>query len=115
MGALTFQHDRQTMKFVLFILFFCAICFFFQGIFASIRTIIRGIRQLTEKAIPPKDDRTRQLAGSTDSDIRICCTELQELFMMHQSGALTRDEFQQLKRHVLSTFKSHQHAHQEIS
>lgn len=80
------------------------------GLYAGVRTLVLGATRLTpnQATQEPTPARPRpQTNQSTRSQHGI--DDLQALFALHQRGALTRDEFDQFKKHILSCITSAAH------
>lgn len=100
------------MQFILFLLGLFAIGCVLYGIHAGVRAIARGAAWLADsgKAVqtsrePPAGSHLAdaEAAAASPPPAQRCIAELQALFGLHQSGALTREEFDQLKHCLLSS------------
>jgi hypothetical protein len=110
------------MQLILFLLGLFVIGCVLYGISAGVHAVTRGASRLASgshasKADSPRDPPTRDTLPSTSlqpapSHSQRCLRELQELYGLHQSGALSKDEFEQFKRYLLSTIT---HTSQENS
>ncbi|WP_404300070.1 SHOCT domain-containing protein [Alicycliphilus denitrificans] len=98
------------MQFILFLLGLFAIGCVLYGVSAGVQIIQRGFSRLantahTSEANAPKQRlQTPPLPSElpTPSHGQRYLDELNELYGLYQNGALTREEFAQLKRHLLS-------------
>lgn len=104
------------MQFIIFLLGLFAIGCVLYGISAGVQIIQRGFSALAssggnsngakESQRPPKTPSaigTNALADTGTPFPRRCVQELQALFSLYQSGALTQQEFEQCKWHVLQS------------
>ncbi|VUZ26469.1 Uncharacterised protein [uncultured Comamonas sp.] len=106
------------MQFILFLLLVFTIGCVMYGISAGVQGIQQGASWLANHS---HDDNTNQLqstkhSNTTDSNEQASNTahgieELQTLFALHQQGALTSQEFQEMKKHLLLSLRSKQHGH----
>ncbi len=98
------------MPFILFLICIFLIFCVLYGISSGVNTVAKGISQATKYA-PRKalsDDRPMDIAppnAPSEAPITIQqrISELQALFAMHQEGALTRNEFEHLKKELLES------------
>ena len=93
------------MKLVFLLIAFFVLACLFYGIFAGVSAIGWGVsriggsqHQSSEFTIQPKSANTAMPPGPH----RNYLAELQNLFVLHQSGALTVGEFEQLKQRFLA-------------
>jgi len=90
--------------FVFFLLGLFAIGCVLYGISAGVQLIQRGFSGLAcggrKQGMP-----TPPISPPSQHGIH----ELRELFALHQQGALTQEEFQSMKRHLLATTQSAPH------
>ena len=99
----------------LLLLLFAIICAMY-GISAGVQTIQNGLARLfglgrrpspVRANAPPSRELPQQCAAAPAqpelSAAQRCLDELKELCRLHQTGALSQEEFEQLKRYLLST------------
>ncbi|CAB3812707.1 MULTISPECIES: SHOCT domain-containing protein [Achromobacter] len=109
------------MKLIAFLIFLFLVFSVLYGIAAGVQAIARGIARVrpgkrgdgSETLASPRQDRSARAddappaqSGTPPAACRPCIAELNSLFALHQSGALTRSEFERLKRHVLQAIPS---------
>lgn len=120
-GAISSFHQKvRNMPFILFLLALFMFGCILYGIFAGVRGLQRGISwlsnslntidqpepestsltQLTVKAESTKHTFTKIPPPSSSS-----ISELREIFSLHQQGALTQKEFQDMKQYLLSSLQ----------
>lgn len=79
----------------------------FYGIYAGVRTIVRSAAKLAEVSSEKKSSvevQSKALENHcSPSPLKSCVDELQTIFELHQSGALTKEEFSQIKKIILSS------------
>ena len=98
------------MQFILFLLGIFAIGCVLYGISAGVQIIQRGFSRLANATHASETNAPKQRLQTppppseqpTPSPAQRCLDELNELHRLYQNGALTRDEFEQFKRHLLS-------------
>lgn len=103
----------KRMKFIFLLIVLFVLACIFYGIYAGVSAIGRGAarmgrhqRHCTEPNAPP-----RPLPANTAIQTephRDYVDKLQALFALHQNGALTVDEFERLKLHLLFTITPRQ-------
>lgn len=109
------------MKIIIFLLGLFAIGCVLYGISAGVQAIQRGLSWITSGS-GDHDIRTMpQPHGSASLNVDAPGTkfpnaetsllqqgirDLRELLAMHQQGTLTREEFEQLKRHIITAIQS---------
>lgn len=86
------------MQFILFLLGLFAIGCVLYGISAGVQTLTRGATRLAGGHCAKAD--TPSIAPSSAQSY---LHELQELHRLYQSGALSREEFDEFKKYLLST------------
>lgn len=74
------------------------------GLYAGVQTLLRGAIRLTSAQAPTRSHPLPHANPTAPS--QHCIDDLQALFALHQRGALTRDEFDQFKKHILSSITS---------
>ena len=109
------------MKLIAFLIFLFLVFSVLYGIAAGVQAIARGIARVrpgkrgdgsrpslrhARTAARQRDDAPPAQSGTPPAACRPCIAELNSLFALHQSGALTRSEFERLKRHVLQAIPS---------
>ena len=87
------------------------------GLYAGVQTIARGAARLTTglhtsapqivaeshpSCVAETQESLQQASQLSPSPSQRCIGELQSLFGLYQSGALTREEFERFKQHLLS-------------
>lgn len=98
------------MQFILFLLGIFAIGCVLYGISAGVQIIQRGFTRLANTAHAPEANAPKQRLQTPPppseqpkpSPAQRCLDELNELHRLYQNGALTREEFEQFKQHLLS-------------
>lgn len=82
------------MKIIAFILVICL----FWGAFATVKSLIIGFHRLF---VPQKPEL---VSAVNDAEVgrQNCTDELKRLFGLYQSGALTKEEFEEVKRTVIA-------------
>jgi hypothetical protein len=75
--------------------FFFLLC----GVYASLSSVARGAGRIRSRLVAKPEPVVAGAAGGDPDDI----DKLKSLFALYQQGALTKEEFDQLKRHLLST------------
>jgi hypothetical protein len=96
------------MPIFLLICAFLMLCLFY-GIYASVQTVARGAGRIrshvhlvnAQAAVQPETEACAQ-AAQIHASHQYCIDELRSLFALYQSGALTKEEFEQFKQHLLS-------------
>lgn len=79
------------------ILLFLLFCFLW-----GVTSVFGGIRKsLAPKAPPPLPRVPERAESAAPTQVQTQISELESLFALHQNGALTRDEFEQLKQRLL--------------
>jgi len=96
------------MPILLMICVFLVLCLLY-GMYTSARSVVRGagrIRSHVSPAHPPAAVLPVPEAGTQAYRLhtahQYCIDELRAVFALYQSGALTKEEFEQTKRHLLS-------------
>ncbi len=96
------------MKFIfLLIVLFVLVCVFY-GIYAGISAIGRGVARMGRNQHHPTDPHMltiqplQAITAMPTGQHKDYVAELQALFALHQSGALTLDEFERLKQRLLA-------------
>lgn len=100
----------RAMQFILFLLGIFAIGCVLYGISAGVQIIQRGFSRLANTAHAPEANASKPRLPTSPppseqpapSSAQRCLDELNELHRLYQNGALTREEFEQFKRHLLS-------------
>lgn len=84
------------------LLFLGAVLIFFiiYGMFESTRTVARGAERVRAQLCPQASPAPVQ--GCNQAWLQ----DVNRLFALHQSGALTREEFDEAKRHLLARLKA---------
>lgn len=83
---------------ILLILLALFIVWLAWGACASAKTVARGVDRVREQwTLRPAVAATEARGANQD-----CIQDLKSLFGLYQSGALTREEFEQAKRHLLA-------------
>jgi len=112
------------MQFILFLLGLFAVGCVLYGLSAGVQAIARGFGALasdgssgsTKKPQRPPVPQAAATPTGTASDAptlpQRCINELQALFGLYQSGALTQKEFEQCKWHVLHSLTHGEMAHE---
>lgn len=98
------------MQFILFLLGIFAIGCVLYGISAGVQIIQRGFSRLANATHASETNAPKQRLQTppppseqpTPSPAQRCLDELNELHRLYQNGALTREEFEQFKQHLLS-------------
>ncbi len=93
------------MKMVFLLIFLFVLACMIYGIYAGVSAIGRGIARMGGQQHHSTEPTSRTLSGNTTmtpGPDRDYVAELQALFALRQSGALTADEFAQLKQHLLT-------------
>lgn len=75
--------------------FFFLLC----GVYASLSSVAHGAGRIRSRLVAKPEPVVADAAGGDPDDIG----KLKSLFALYQQGALTKEEFDQLKRHLLST------------
>lgn len=75
--------------------FFFLLC----GVYASLSSVARGAGRIRSRLVAKPEPVVADAAGGDPDDI----DKLKSLFALYQQGALTKEEFDQLKRHLLAT------------
>ena len=75
--------------------FFFLLC----GVYASLSSVARGAGRIRSRLVAKPEPVVADAAGGDPDDI----DKLKSLFALYQQGALTKEEFDQLKRHLFST------------
>ena len=96
------------MKFIFLLIFLFVLACIFYGIYAGVSAIGRGAARMgghqhhpTNPNAPPTQSLPANIATPPEP-LRDYIAELQALFALHQSGALTVDEFERLKQRLLA-------------
>ena len=94
------------MQLILFLLGLFAIGCVLYGISAGVQIIVRGFARLTgnkrNNAPSTKPSLKPWTSAPGASPIHRHMDELREIFALYQQGALTREEFENMKRYLLS-------------
>lgn len=96
------------MKLIFLVISLFALACVFYGIYAGVSAIGRGAARMGGRQHRPTDPNTppiQALPANTAAQpalSRDYVAELQALFALHQSGALTLDEFDRLKQRLLA-------------
>lgn len=75
--------------------FFFLLC----GVYASLSSVARGAGRIRSRLAAKPEPVVADAGGGDPDDI----DKLKSLFALYQQGALTKEEFDQFKRHVFST------------
>lgn len=75
--------------------FFFLLC----GIYASLASVARGAGRICSRLVAKPEPGVAETDGSDRDEV----DKLKSLFELYQHGALTKEEFNQLKRHLFST------------
>lgn len=105
------------MRMIMFLLGLFAIVCVLYGISAGVQTIQRGLARLLNNgrndeapaASPAPITSETPESGSAKEPAPSCqgyIGELRELYELHKQGALTKEEFQDWKHHLLSAMRS---------
>ncbi len=108
------------MKLVLFLIFLFLALSVLYGIAAGVQTIAQAIARIWPRRLGEPDTRHSQAMGrdtrtgeesaplvaQATEICQPCIAELNTLFGLYQAGALTRTEFERLKRHILLAIPS---------
>lgn len=106
------------MKLVLFLIFLFLILSVLYGIASGVQAVGRAAGRLsprkhrdiscamTESPDAGAGPEPLSHAADAPAESRHCIEELKSLFALHQCGALTRHEFDRLKRHLLAAIPS---------
>ena len=88
------------MLILMLICVFLILCLLY-GMYASARSVARGAGHIRSQVTPAETD-----LDAPPPRFHACyqarIEELRALFVLYQSGALTQDEFEQTKRHLLA-------------
>ena len=89
------------MKIIFLLIVLFLLLAFLYGIYASIGALVQKIKRVAVQTpnSPPKSPGLVRLSASAGQP---GVDELEKLFALHQNGALTQDEFNNLKRQLLS-------------
>jgi hypothetical protein len=90
------------------LLIFLALVFWLAcGIHTSANTVTRGADRIRSrlggKPAPPEGEAP---PAEGHPRAQCCMRDVQSLFALYQSGALTREEFEEAKRHLLARLKA---------
>ena len=107
----------RVMRMIMFLLGLFAIVCVLYGISAGVQTIQRGLTRLlnngrndeaTEALPAPVTLETTESVNAKEAapSCQGYIGELRELYELHKQGALTKEEFQDWKRHLLSAMHS---------
>jgi len=96
------------MQFIFLLIILFLIGCVLYGIFAGVRVIARGVSSLTsatsnDAAPGAQPTPAAQRPDTEISPLQRNLNELREIFSLHRDGALTKEEFEQMKQHLLST------------
>lgn len=98
------------MQLIFFLLGLFFIACIFYGIYAGVRTIICSATKIfgiCSENSSPVETRSKLFENHCQpSPSKSCVDELQAIFELHQSGVLTKDEFNQIKKMILSSASS---------
>lgn len=73
------------------------------GVYSGVRSVARGAQRLSGQP-PSEEDTPAEAPSSPDSSpTERTFRELESLFALYRSGALSKEEFEQLKRHLLAS------------
>ena len=86
------------MQFILFLLVLFVIGCMFYGISSGVQVTTKGVAKLANGGVAKTDVQPAALSSA-----QRCLHELQKLHELYQSGALSRDEFEQFKQLLLSS------------
>ena len=75
--------------------FFFLLC----GVYASLASVARGAGRICSRLAGKPEPLAAEVAGRDPNEV----DKLKSLFALYQQGALTKDEFDQLKRHLFSS------------
>ncbi len=95
------------MKLVFLLIFLFVLACIFYGIYAGVSAIARGAARRGGHQHRPTDSNAPPIqplpanAAEPPAPSRGYVSELQALFALHQSGALTVNEFERLKQRLL--------------
>ena len=95
------------MKLIFLLIFSFVVACVFYGIYAGVAVIGRGAARMGGHRHRPTDSNAPQIqslpanAAEPPAPSRGYVSELQALFALHQSGALTVNEFERLKQRLL--------------
>lgn len=90
------------MQLILFLLGLFAIGCVLYGISAGVQIIQRGFSRLASSTDNPTAPFAEATTIPSTTKPPSCVDELQTLFVLYQSCALTREEYEQCKNHVIS-------------
>lgn len=90
------------MKFILLLLALFVLACMLYGIYAGVAAIARGIARLGEGPSEPMVQPSSTNIATPVSLHRDYVPELQALFTLHHSGALTAGEFERLKQRLFA-------------
>lgn len=86
------------------VLIFCFIC----GVYTSAKSVARGAARIRSEFGLGKP--APQIAGMQVEEVhrwnQCCLDDVKNLFALYQGGALTRDEFEEVKRRLLAGMKA---------
>lgn len=107
-GPETNRRVHQAMPILLLIGAFLVVCLFY-GIHAAVQTVSHGAARVrshvslagTQAVTQPETEAPTE-AAQVHASHQYCIDELRSLFALYQSGALTKEEFEQSKQHLLS-------------
>lgn len=98
------------MQFIFLLLGIFFIACILYGIYAGVQTIVCSATRISEvcsENSPPVEIQSKLFENHCQpSPSKSCVDELQAIFELHQSGALTKDEFNQIKNMILSSASS---------
>lgn len=77
--------------------FFFLLC----GVYASLASVARGAGRICSRLVAKPEPVVADAAGRDPDQV----DKLKSLFELYQHGALTKEEFNQLKRHLFSTMQ----------
>lgn len=96
------------MKLIFLLIFLFVVACVFYGIYAGVSVIGRGAAHMGGHRHRPTDTKAPQIqslpanTAAPPAPSRDYVAELQALFALHQSGALSLDEFARLKQRLLA-------------
>lgn len=97
------------MPILLLICVFLLFCLFY-GIYAGVKTVARGagrirshVNLVNAEAAAQPENAVCARAAQTHASHEYCIDALRSLFVLYQSGALTKEEFEQFKQYLLSS------------
>lgn len=76
------------------------------GVYSGLRSVARGAKLLSGKAGTEEDTPAEAPSSPESHPTERTFRELESLFALYRSGALSQEEFEQLKRYLLASIQT---------